>query len=570
MIMAGPPGQWPFGPGVNPVVAPGGWLSGVSNPAGISGAGQQNVPSGTGAAGLAAGSNGNAIGVASGFPSGSDLTRSSNGGPDSSGTAPPPVATKVRKPYTITKVRERWTEEEHERFLAALKLYGRAWRKIEAYIGTKSAVQIRSHAQKFFSKLQRESERANAAGGDGSDSGVTVIPPARPKRKPAHPYPRKAPDPATSASGAATAANGNASAFDNAASNVAANLASLGAPGNAAAANFAAALASFAGTSAWGHAGNATAGNPLAGNPFAAAFHPGNPFNPYAVNTVANPLAAMQAAISQAAAVNGGAQAAAQAQAQAQATQHLRATLAALGGAQPAAPAHVTQPSTNAQRPVAAVPDGNAQGTSDLFNAMLAAAAAEGGSDGSGPSPNAGVGGGARNVGSAFTGWTGGSAAQPHASLPATAAPGAAVQPTADQLALAMMLYGYAGAAGVSPSGIPPAGIPPAIPPKAEEAEPAATRDQRAARSAKEKGKAAVTDPEPRDVDGDEGSDGGGSGGSGGSGGGGSGGSGSGERGSGNSDQTKATRRSDPLPKRSSRGFESSSQREASPPERLR
>ena len=191
MIMAGPPGQWPFGPGVNPVVAPGGWLSGVTNPAGISGAGQQNVPSGTGAAGHAAGSNGNAIGVASGFPSGSDLTRSSNGGPDSSGTAPPPVATKVRKPYTITKVRERWTEEEHERFLAALKLYGRAWRKIEAYIGTKSAVQIRSHAQKFFSKLQRESERANAAGGDGSDSGVTVIPPARPKREARAPLPAK-------------------------------------------------------------------------------------------------------------------------------------------------------------------------------------------------------------------------------------------------------------------------------------------------------------------------------------------------------------------------------------------
>ena len=570
MIMAGPPGQWPFGPGVNPVVAPGGWLSGVSNPAGISGAGQRDVPSGTGAAGLAAGSNGNAIGVASGFPSGSDLTRSSNGGPDSSGTAPPPVATKVRKPYTITKVRERWTEEEHERFLAALKLYGRAWRKIEAYIGTKSAVQIRSHAQKFFSKLQRESERANAAGGDGSDSGVTVIPPARPKRKPAHPYPRKAPDPATSASGAATAANGNASAFDNAASNVAANLASLGAPGNAAAANFAAALASFAGTSAWGHAGNATAGNPLAGNPFAAAFHPGNPFNPYAVNTVANPLAAMQAAISQAAAVNGGAQAAAQAQAQAQATQHLRATPAALGGAQPAAPAHVTQPSTNAQRPVAAVPDGNAQGTSDLFNAMLAAAAAEGGSDGSGPSPNAGVGGGRakRRVGiHGLDGRIGGAtsrvAARHRGSWRGGAAHRRSVGVGDDVVRVRGRGGGFSlrdssgwdssgdsskgGGSGTGGDARPARGALGEREGQSRGDGPGAEgRRRRRGKRRRRLGRLGrIRRRGFRRVR-------------------------KRRRGSGNSDQTKATRRSDPLPKRSSRGFESSSQREASPPERLR
>lgn len=37
----------------------------------------------------------------------------------------------VRKPYTITKQRERWTEDEHRRFLEALKLHGRAWRRIE-------------------------------------------------------------------------------------------------------------------------------------------------------------------------------------------------------------------------------------------------------------------------------------------------------------------------------------------------------------------------------------------------------------------------------------------------------
>ncbi|KAK9278740.1 hypothetical protein L1049_028316 [Liquidambar formosana] len=95
-------------------------------------------------------------------------------------------ALKVRKPYTITKQREKWTEEEHQKFLEALKLYGRGWRQIEEHVGTKTAVQIRSHAQKFFSKVIREgSDRT-----EGSTQPIE-IPPPRPKRKPVHPYPRK-------------------------------------------------------------------------------------------------------------------------------------------------------------------------------------------------------------------------------------------------------------------------------------------------------------------------------------------------------------------------------------------
>lgn len=95
---------------------------------------------------------------------------------------------KTRKPYTITKQRERWTEDEHNSFLEALKLYGRAWQRIEEHIGTKTAVQIRSHAQKFFTKLEKE---ALARGVPIRQALDMEIPPPRPKRKPNYPYPRK-------------------------------------------------------------------------------------------------------------------------------------------------------------------------------------------------------------------------------------------------------------------------------------------------------------------------------------------------------------------------------------------
>ena len=44
----------------------------------------------------------------------------------------------------------RWTDQEHELFLEALKLYGKDWEEIQAHVGTRDIVNVRAHAQKFL------------------------------------------------------------------------------------------------------------------------------------------------------------------------------------------------------------------------------------------------------------------------------------------------------------------------------------------------------------------------------------------------------------------------------------
>lgn len=59
----------------------------------------------------------------------------------------------------------RWTAEEHRLFLQGLELHGKGWKKIASLIRTRTVVQIRTHAQKYFQKLAKA--RLTIGGGDG-------------------------------------------------------------------------------------------------------------------------------------------------------------------------------------------------------------------------------------------------------------------------------------------------------------------------------------------------------------------------------------------------------------------
>lgn len=56
----------------------------------------------------------------------------------------------------------RWTREEHLLFIKGLEMYGKGWKKIAGLIKTRTVVQIRTHAQKYFLKLAKA--RQNGGG----------------------------------------------------------------------------------------------------------------------------------------------------------------------------------------------------------------------------------------------------------------------------------------------------------------------------------------------------------------------------------------------------------------------
>ncbi|KAI0565054.1 SANT domain containing protein [Gracilaria domingensis] len=82
---------------------------------------------------------------------------------DSSHPSPPPAAAHHQHPDDAKKTSSRyWTADEHSRFLEGLRLFGQKDIKaIARHVGTRNATQVRTHAQKYYLRIERE--RAKAA-----------------------------------------------------------------------------------------------------------------------------------------------------------------------------------------------------------------------------------------------------------------------------------------------------------------------------------------------------------------------------------------------------------------------
>ena len=61
----------------------------------------------------------------------------------------------------------RWTQHEHDTFVKGLNLYNKQWKLIADLIKTRTVVQVRTHAQKYFLKLVKHGDSSYSQHDDG-------------------------------------------------------------------------------------------------------------------------------------------------------------------------------------------------------------------------------------------------------------------------------------------------------------------------------------------------------------------------------------------------------------------
>lgn len=92
----------------------------------------------------------------------------------------PPTSPSIISSSSNDKLKEntgRWSSEEHKVFLKGLNEHGKQWKKIAVMIKTRSVVQVRTHAQKYFQKLSK-AEKKGENGANVSTSTAASVPTA--------------------------------------------------------------------------------------------------------------------------------------------------------------------------------------------------------------------------------------------------------------------------------------------------------------------------------------------------------------------------------------------------------
>ncbi|CAN0005805.1 unnamed protein product, partial [Heterosigma akashiwo] len=52
----------------------------------------------------------------------------------------------------------RWSTDEHRRFIEALAIHGKNWNAVAEYVQSRSQVQVRTHAQKYYLKIAKTAQ----------------------------------------------------------------------------------------------------------------------------------------------------------------------------------------------------------------------------------------------------------------------------------------------------------------------------------------------------------------------------------------------------------------------------
>lgn len=96
-----------------------------------------------------------------------------------------PKKSSAAKAVPIRKKSGRWTEQEHGNFVKGLTMYGKNWSLISQLVRTRTTVQVRTHAQKYFLKLKKDAAQSTTAPAPKRLK-RTSAPEARPTKSLAH------------------------------------------------------------------------------------------------------------------------------------------------------------------------------------------------------------------------------------------------------------------------------------------------------------------------------------------------------------------------------------------------